>query len=161
MPHPITLPRPALGLLLCVASLPALAASADDITVDGAYVREVPPMVHNSAAFMTLSNSSDTDAALVAVHSMAADTIELHTHINDDGVMRMRQIPEITVAAGATTKLQPGGLHVMLLGLTAPLQQGRTVSLELEFADGSRTRIEAPVMPVMSGMRHGHHGKHH
>lgn len=161
MPYPTSLPRMALGLLLGLASLPALAASADDVTVDGAYVREVPPMVRNSAAFMTLSNSGDTEAALVAVHSTAADTIELHTHLNDNGVMRMRQIPEIAVAAGASTKLQPGGLHIMLLGLTESLQQGQTVSLELEFADGSRTRIEAPVMPVMSGMHHGHHGKHH
>jgi copper(I)-binding protein len=91
-----------------------------------------------------------------------ANVVELHTHIHDEGVMRMRKIEQIELPAGATTLLEPGGLHVMLIDLKQPLQDGSRIDLTLEYADGSMQQIEVPVQMAMpAGMQmqqHKHDG---
>ena len=149
------------SLLASLYTTGAVAASAaDDIQVVDPYVRAVPAMMKNSAIFMTLQNAGDTDRALVNATSTAAEVVELHTHIHDGGVMRMRQIDRIDVSAGASTVLEPGGLHVMLLGLTGPLEVGGNVELALTFDDGSGKTITAPVRSVTPPMHKGMAGEH-
>jgi copper(I)-binding protein len=149
------------ALVLAILPLPLLAGqAARSIAVEGAYVRAVPPGQPNSAAFLTLSNGDDADHALVAGRSDAAQTVELHTHIVDEGVMRMRRIERIDVPAGREQVLEPGGLHIMLIGLERQLQAGDEVSLTLEFEDGSSIELQAPVRPI-EGMGGGHEHMHH
>jgi copper(I)-binding protein len=150
-------------LALLVTAMPAMAlaqAAAERVEVQDAYVRAVPPGQANSAAFLTLSNADDSDHALVAGRSDAAKTVELHTHINDQGIMRMRRIDRIDLPAGSEQTLEPGGLHIMLIGLTRQLQSGEEVSLTLEFEDGSSVALQAPVRPI-EGMGGGHDHMHH
>jgi hypothetical protein len=122
------------------------------------YVRAVPPGQPNSAAFMTLTNSSDLDGALVAAASPAAEVVELHTHAMVDGMMRMRRVERIDLPAGETVKLAPGGLHVMLIGLVAPLAVDDMVEIRLSFDDGSERVVSAPVRPIepMQAPHQGH-----
>lgn len=147
------------ALLALVSALPAFAGSAaDEVLIANPYVRAVPAVMQNSGAFMTFENTGGADHAVVSAFSSAAKVVELHTHVNDGGVMRMRQIPRIDVAAGGSTELKPGGLHVMLIGLQRPLVPGDNVEIGLTFADGSSKTFEAPVKAV-GGMHHGmHHG---
>ncbi|WP_345987329.1 copper chaperone PCu(A)C [Sulfurimonas sp. HSL1-2] len=126
--------------------------SAHSIEVSGIYVREVPPNLPNSAAFMELKNPTDKPVALVSAASTAAKTVELHEHVNVDGMMQMRQIPKIDIPAGGTTMLQPGGLHVMLIGLTQKLKAGENVTITLNFSDGESITLEAPVKKVAGMM---------
>jgi copper(I)-binding protein len=148
-------------LVLVMLPLPLLAqTAADDIALEGAYVRAVPPGQPNSAAFLTLSNAGDVDHALVTVRSDAAEVVELHTHIHDEGVMRMRRIERIEVPAGTDQVLEPGGLHIMLIGLTRQLKPGDDVALTLQLEDGSSIELLAPVRPI-EGMGGGHHHMHH
>ncbi|MEJ2344650.1 MAG: copper chaperone PCu(A)C [Gammaproteobacteria bacterium] len=145
-----------LGVLLTV-SAGALAAgsAAGQVAVDGAYVRAVPPGQPNSAAFMTLRNTGDADHAVVAAASRVAKVVELHTHTMVNGMMQMRRIPRIDVAAKSSTELKPGGLHIMLINLTRPLRVGDTVALTLKFADGSEKQIKAPVRTIADSMSMG------
>lgn len=146
--------------LLTASSLAIAEPASQEIEVSGAFVRAVPSFQRNSAMFMSLHNRGAADHTLIAAHSSAAQHVELHTHTQVDGMMRMRQIKAIAVAAGATTELKPGGLHVMLIGLTRPLEQGDEIEMELEFDDSSRHQLRVPVRPVM-GSRHHHGGHHH
>ncbi|MFM1892226.1 MAG: hypothetical protein RLZ44_1303 [Pseudomonadota bacterium] len=148
--------------LLCGATPAWSGSAAEEVAVHDAYARAVPPVVPNSAAFMTLHNAGTADHTLVSASSPAAATVELHTHINDNGVMRMRPVEGgIAVPAGGSTELQPGGLHVMLIGLHQPLVEGDQVELELTFEDGSTQLLTAPVRKVMAGgMDHQHHHQH-
>lgn len=133
-------------LLAVLASPPVLASpAADEIHVVDPYAHAVPPVSENSAVFMTLKNSGTVDHALVSASSPAAEVVELHTHVKDGDVMGMRKIDSIDVKAGETTVLEPGGLHVMLLGLKHPLSAGSTVEIDLSFADGSATTVVASV----------------
>ena len=133
-----------------VLALGALAARAEGsaISVSDAYARAVPPGQPNSAVFMNLTNGSDHPRALVAAASPAADAVELHTHIEEGGMMRMRRVERIEIPAGGTVSLKPGGLHVMLIGLKENLQPDGQVDLTLTFDDGAKTKIQAPVRKV-------------
>lgn len=149
------------GLILAALSLslPVFAGTAaDEVHVNDPYVRAVPAMMKNSAAFMSLHNTGGIDHAIVAASTPSAEVVELHTHTQDGDVMRMRRIDEIMLKAGDTTVLQPGGLHIMLLGLTGPLNPETSIDLELTFADGSRKAVVAPIRKV-GGMHEGqgHH----
>jgi periplasmic copper chaperone A len=133
------------SVLLAVASI---AAEAGDISIGDPYARAVPPGQPNSAVFMSLKNASGTDRALVAAASPAAKTVELHTHVNENGVMKMRKIERIDLPAGKTVALKPGGLHVMLIGLNGALTPGASVDLTLVYDDGTKAQIAAPVREI-------------
>lgn len=127
-------------------------ALAEGIVIEDGYVRAVPPGQANSAAFMTLTNQSNEDRALLAAETDAAEVVELHTHRMEDGMMRMRQIDQIDLPAGEAVILEPGGLHVMLIGLAQPLTPGDSVELTLGFDDGSQESLTLPVKRIEHGM---------
>ena len=127
---------------------------ADKITVNDPYVRAVPPVVMTSAAFMQFQNSDEAEQFLVSASTPAAAVVELHMHTMDDGVMRMRQVAQIHLPPKQTVSLQPGGLHIMLFDLTAPLNLGDRVPITLTFKDGSTKEISAEVRSVKQMMKH-------
>ena len=139
-----------------------MAQGKHPIQVHQPFVRLMPPTQPNTGAFMVLENTGKQDLALVRAESEVSRVVEVHDHIMDGGVMRMREIEKIDIPAGQRTELKPGGLHVMLIGLHQPLQEGQMVPITLIFNDGSRQAISAPVrhpgneMP-MHGHGHGHH----
>ncbi len=143
-------------------SLVSLPATAEPLVVEEAQVRAVPPGSQTSAAFMTLRNPGQRDVVLVAAETPVAKAAELHDHQDADGVMQMRQVAQIVVPAGGSTSLAPGGLHMMLIGLTAPLAEGEPVEIELRFDSGDTQRLEAPVRRIVvddegsHGQGHGH-----
>ncbi|HYN79401.1 MAG TPA: copper chaperone PCu(A)C [Lamprocystis sp. (in: g-proteobacteria)] len=136
--------------LFALAAQASLAAGPTTVTVGDAYARAVPPGQPNSAVFMTLTNPSSTPRALVSAHSPAAKTVELHTHVNEGGMMQMRRIERIEVPAQGSVKLVPGGLHVMLIGLTGELAPGGEVDLTLSFDDGGKVGVKAPVRTIQA-----------
>ncbi len=150
------------GLLALAFAVPVQAGgAADAVRVVDPYVRQPPPGAMATAAFMVLKNTGTADTRLVRVANPASATTEMHTHLNDGGVMRMRQVPDIAVKAGGEAVLQPGGLHVMMIELKSPLKAGDSVPLTLTYADGSSKVIDAPVrapgaMPTMPAMQHKH-----
>jgi len=99
----------------------------------------------NGAAYMTLRNSGAQPDRLVAASTPIARTVELHTHIRDGEVMRMRPVADIPLPAGQTVHLRPGGLHVMLIGLTEPLRQGATVPLTLRFERAGEVTVQLEI----------------
>lgn len=142
-----------LALLTIFFVAPVHAAGvADQISVVAPYVRLAPPGTKVTGAFMTLKNAGDKGAQLVSAASSAAGTTELHNHINDGGVMRMRQVKEIAVPAKGEVALKPGSYHVMLIDMKAPLKEGDHVVIKLGFADGSDKEVHATVQKPMAEM---------
>ncbi|WP_354625415.1 copper chaperone PCu(A)C [Psychromonas sp. MME2] len=118
---------------------------ANTLTVDNAYVRATPPHAQNSAAFMVISNSSEQNINLVSASSDIAERVELHTHIMQDGLMKMRQVAKIEVPAKQQAILQPGGLHIMFIGLKEDLKENKSVIVKLLFDNGEEMTINAPI----------------
>jgi len=144
---------------LCFALFFAsVAVQAQDILVEEPWARESPPGVQNGAAYMSLVNqSSDTDR-LVSASAPVSETVELHTHLMEEGVMKMRQVKAIEVAPSSATVLQPGGLHVMFIGLGEPLVAGESFPLTLNFENAGEITVEVPVMNPEQAMKHQGHG---
>lgn len=136
------------GGLIALAALTAQAQGPATVTVTDAYARAVPPGQPNSAIFLTLTNGTLEPRALVAGKSPSAEVVELHTHIHEDGMMRMRRVERIDVPAGGSVSLEPGGLHLMLIGLKGNLTPGDQVDLTLSFDDGTQAQVLAPVRRV-------------
>jgi len=145
--------------LLLIAAFPLYSVAADSaLRIDDPYVRLVPPNAPASAAFMVISNSGSTERQLLKAQSPAAKTVELHTHINDHGVMKMRQVPSIAIKANGRTELKPGSYHIMLIDLKQALNEGDSVPLTLSFDDGSTQQITAPVRKIQAAAPAMDHG---
>ena len=151
-----------LALITTLSAANVWADQAADIMVSDPFAREVPPGAPASASFMTLQNASDADIKITSAQSDVAKVVELHTHTNDNGVMRMRQIPFIDIPANGNTHLKPGGLHIMLIGPHQPLKAGEQIEVTLNFEDGSQKTVTMPVKKIMGMMKHKmNHGHHH
>jgi copper(I)-binding protein len=137
--------------LLCMAI--GTGALAGEIVVVDPYVRMVPQGVPTTGAFMLIKNTGNTDRKLLRVDSGAAKTVELHSHINDNGVMKMRQVRELEIKAKGQTELKPGSYHVMMIDLRQALQEGEKVPLTLSFDDGSSEKVEAVVRNPASQLK--------
>jgi copper(I)-binding protein len=98
---------------------------------------------------------------LLSASSPAADKVEIHTMTMDNGIMRMRPLPNgIIVPPGSTASLKPGANHIMLIGLKAPLAQGTLVPLTLNFAKAGPVRVQLKVEPAgASEPAHADHAK--
>jgi len=148
----------AAGLLF---SAGVLAATADQVSVDNPYVRLAPPNAPTTGAFMVIRNNGGKDIKVLKADNPASRVTELHTHLHEGGVMKMRQVASIDIKAKEAAVLQPGGLHVMLIDLKAPLKEGDVVPITLGFDDGSSKTVEARVarnapQPAPAPMEHQH-----
>lgn len=101
----------------------------------------------NSAVFMRILTKSyaPKDLSIVGADFAGAETVELHDHINDNGVFRMRPIDAIPLKTGLETWLRPGGLHVMLLHLKKPLQDGEQIVISLRLSNKKSCDLKARV----------------
>lgn len=133
--------------IIAISTLISLgSAQAADIVIEQQYARTASPIAKSGAAFMHIINNGTENDRLVAARTDVATMPELHTHIMEDGVAKMREVEGgIEVLAGEATILQRGGLHVMLMGLTQSFIQGETISLTLVFENAGEITIEVPI----------------
>lgn len=130
--------------LICwIAAGPALAEP--QLAFDAAWVRALPPGMHMTAGFGTISNPGGEAIELTAFSSPQFADVSLHRSETVDGVSRMREVPSLRVEAGASVELKPGGYHLMLMQPAAPLQAGQSVNLVMTAADGREFSFEVPV----------------
>ena len=122
------------------------AGAADQIAVSDAYIRQAPPGAMATGAFMTIRNAGPAEVRIVKAANPASRITELHTHLNEAGIMKMRQVKDIPVPPGGEAVLKPGGLHVMLIDLKSPLKEGDLVPITLGLDDGSSKEISVPVV---------------
>jgi copper(I)-binding protein len=136
-------------IIVAVAALLLASCSASSppaIAIDDAWARATVPAQMSSAAYFTIRNSGGPDA-LVSISSPSANA-SLHSTSMDNGVMRMRPLASLDVPANATVELKPGGTHIMLMDLKAPLAAGSTIELDLRFEKSGERRVEAQVRPA-------------
>jgi periplasmic copper chaperone A len=133
-------------LSLCwIPSLPALAHDHTPIQIEAPWARESPPTVSSGAAYLTLLNLGREPDRLLSVSGEVAETIELHAHLMENNVMKMRKVDAIEVVPGEPTVLRPGGLHIMLIGLKKPLVAGQVFSLTLRFEKAGEMPVRVTV----------------
>jgi hypothetical protein len=127
------------------------------ITIHDAWARAPMGQTGTSAIYMTLEASGGEGDRLVAVTSPDAARAELHTSIVEGGVAKMRPLAAIEIASGEPTVLEPGGPHVMLVGLGKKLVEGDTLPLSLTFEHAGTIELQVPVKGMGGSMNHGGH----
>jgi copper(I)-binding protein len=126
-------------LLLAVLALLGTGRSWAQVTVSNAWVRGTVGPQTTTGAFMDIRSTESV--TLVAVATPIARIADVHETTMKDGVMRMRPIAKLDVAAGQTVTLKPGSYHVMLQDLKRPLKNGETVPLSLTFEGRDKKRV--------------------
>ena len=123
-----------------------------ELTVTAPWARASAGMARAGAAFMTITNAGTGDRLIAASADVSA-RVELHTHImSADGVMQMREVEGgIEVEAEGETLLEPGGLHVMFLGLEAHFEEGTRFPLTLTFERAGDVTVEVEVRSPTAG----------
>ncbi|MBM3662318.1 MAG: copper chaperone PCu(A)C [Actinobacteria bacterium] len=109
---------------------------------------------NNSAAYMTITGGAEADAVVAAeLPEGTATEVQLHQSSSTggmdggemDSMMEMKQVAEIPIPAGGSVALEPGGYHIMIIGLTTDLSAGQKLPVTLTFSSGDRSTIEAEV----------------
>ncbi len=128
-----------LGLTACGNSSPSGSsqeATGPAFVISDAFVRAPAAGRNVTGAYLTVTSNSPEDARIVAASADRAGTAELHTHLMDEGVMRMRQVESVALPAGGTAEFAPLHDHIMLFDVEDGLTEGDTVMLTLEIQYG-------------------------
>ena len=105
----------------------------DKLLVSKSWSQALPAVAKNGVAYLTIENNSTRQDKLISATSPIAERVEIHSHQHVDGVMKMRKVEYVEVGKGETTIFEPGGLHVMLIGLKEPLKKGLIFPVSLIF----------------------------
>src|SRR5918996_1960349 len=154
--------RKVIAITAAICGLAGLAraeptATVGTIAIHDAWARASLGQTGTSAVYMTLEASGEEGDRLIAAATPVATGAELHAHVMEGGVARMRPVAAIEIAPGEPTVLAPGGLHIMLTGLGEKLVEGNTLPLSLTFEHAGTMELEVPVRGVGAGMSHGDH----
>jgi hypothetical protein len=126
------------GLLLITVSCSEPVLTSPDIAVSKAWVR-IPPKGRDIAAGYFVLNNSGSKDVLLSVSSSIAYTVEIHQHIEADGMMQMQEVPQLPIPAGGEIVFKSGGYHLMMFGVT-DVELGQKIELVFVFKE-SGTKI--------------------
>jgi hypothetical protein len=116
------------------------------ITVRDAWARTSTSMELAGAVYLVIENSTGQADALTGAASPAAATVEIHqTVAGASGMMAMQPVDAVDLPAGETVTFEPGGYHIMLIGLSAPLEVGATLEITLTFEHAPSRTVTAEV----------------
>lgn len=99
-------------------------------------------------AYLTLRNTTAKPDRLLAVTSPLAANVMLHSSEVSNGVMTMRTVTSLKINPGQVITMQPGGMHLMLIGLREPLRQGAQLAIVLEFENAGRLQVSVPILSI-------------
>ena len=147
--HPHSLRALVAALLVC-----ATAGALAQVKIEGAWAR--PTVQGQQAGGGYLSITSAAADRLLGGSTQVAQQFELHTMAMRGDVMEMRQVDAIELPAGKKVELKPGGLHVMFIGLKAPLKVGDKVPVTLKFEKAGELKVDFAVTnkPAEAGHKH-------
>jgi periplasmic copper chaperone A len=141
------------SLVFAVAAAAAAAAATAQVTASGAWVRGTVEGQKATGAFMLLKSADG--ATVVGAESPAAGIVEIHEMRMEGNTMRMRGVEKLELPPGQVVELKPGGYHVMLMDLKAPLRKGETVPIRLKVRGKSGQtqdiEVKAEVRDVTAG----------
>lgn len=129
-------------IVFAMLSFPALGCK---LAISDAWIREAPAGSKTLAGYVQLANKGADAVTLVEVSSPQIRKIELHEMIERDGMMRMRPLGDVAVAAGEVLSLQPGGKHLMLFDPKQELRAGASIEMNFKLACGITQQVQAEV----------------
>ena len=118
--------------LLAFALAAATAAQAQ-VTIEAPWVRATPPGAQVGGGYLVVRNAGAAPDRLIGASSASAERVELHIHIREGDVVKMREVPGFDVPAKGSFELKPGGAHLMFVQIRQPFKEGETIPVRLRF----------------------------
>lgn len=138
------IPKYLVAQVALVAMVLSASASAAELSFEDAWIRATPPGVKTAAGYVTIKNDGAPDR-LVGARGNAAQQTEIHTTVQRNGLMEMVHLEALAVLSDQSTKLEPGGNHIMFIGISRPFAPGETVPVTLVFERAGAIQIEFAV----------------
>lgn len=129
-------------ILLLIFSTSALA----ELDIRDPWIKNLPASVPVRAGYMTIHNPQSKAVSIISLRSDAFASIEIHQTIEQDGMMRMEQVPNLRIEANTGVQLAPGGLHLMMMNPSEPTQPGDQLEIVIMLDDGSEQRVKMRVI---------------
>jgi periplasmic copper chaperone A len=155
------------GWILGVAAFMLASAGAQaheyklgDVTIEHPWARPTAGDTGLGATYFVLKNAGERPEVLKSASSPDAGTAQIHENIHEpNGVMKMRAVEGVTIPPGGTVAFEPGGYHVMLIGLKHHLEEGHSIPLKLTFEHAGSVDVEVKIekKPEEAGGMHEHH----
>ena len=153
--------------IMVMTGMNAIAAASDIFSFSEMQLRATVAGMPSSAAYLKITNNGVSDDRLIAAKAAIAQRVEIHSMEMDNGVMRMRAVDGgLAIAAGDSVTLAPGGLHIMLMGLTTDLAPDTKHEIILVFEKAGDVKLTgtakrpADIMMNMPGHDASHHQDH-
>ena len=142
-----------LGAMVSFADAQAHEVKVGDLVIGHPWARQSPMGADVAAGFMTITNTGTEEDRLVKATASITPTVQLHEMKMEGDVMKMAEIPGgIVIPPGATVELKPKSLHVMYMGLKAPVKEGEVIAGTLTFEKAGTADVEYEVMAPNAGM---------
>jgi len=132
-----------LALILLLIFSPIALAELD---VRDPWIKNLPPSVPVRAGYMTIHNPQSEAVSIVSLRSDAFASVEIHQTIEQDGMMRMEQVPSLKIEPNSSLQLAPGGLHLMMMNPSEPTRPGDLLEIVIVLDDGSEQRVDMQVI---------------
>lgn len=129
------------SVLLCLILFAAFPAQAQ-LRIEKPWARATAPGARVAGGYMVIRNAGAAGDRLVSASSPASAKVELHVHFNDNGVMKMREVPGYEVPARGAFELKPGGAHLMFVDIKQPFREGDKVPVKLKFEKAGELSAE-------------------
>lgn len=130
-----------------------------DLKISAPFARATLPNQPVAGGFLTITNSGEAGDTLIAARSPVAGRMEVHEMAMDGNVMRMRELEDgLSVPAGETVTLEPGGYHIMFMDLAESLTEGDSAEVTLTFEEAGEVTLSMPVVARDAGAAHDHGG---
>jgi len=131
--------------ILAFALLLIATAADAQVEIDKAWARATAPGAPVAGGYLTIRNKGAAPDRLVGASSAAAARVELHVHIREGEVMKMRQVSAYDVPANGAFELKPGGAHLMFLQIARPFKEGDKIPVKLKFDKAGEVNVEFAV----------------
>lgn len=116
-----------------------------DLVIESPWARASIGTNRPAAAYFTITNEGQDDDHLIGLETPVAERAEVHATVNDGGVMKMLPVEDLDIKPAEKLTLEPGGLHVMLMGLRRPLKRGNSFPLTVRFEKAGSATVQVPV----------------
>ena len=130
---------------LLLALLLAATAAQAQVEVDKAWARATAPGAPVAGGYMTIRNKGSAPDRLIGASSSAAAKVELHVHLKEGDVVKMRQVPAYDIPANGSFELKPGGAHLMFVQIARPFKEGEKVPVKLRFEKAGEVSVDFSV----------------
>jgi copper(I)-binding protein len=134
---------------ICTEPVSAQQVKIGDLVLDQAWARATPGGAKVGGGYLTIENKGATPDRLIGGSSPAAGKIEVHEMAMNNGVMTMRPVKGgLSIPPGQSVTLAPGGYHIMLMELKAPLKKGDKVPVTLAFEKAGEVKVTLDIQGI-------------